>query len=69
MRIVTKAKLKNFLPKVVSPSEPLPGTFRTIADGGVFLLCCKWKKNDLYRDVSEIVDAVGKFEIDVVFAH
>ena len=69
MRIVTKAKLKNFLPKVVSPSEPRPGTFRTIADGGVFLLCCKWKNNDLYRDVSEIVDAVGKFEIDVVFAH
>ena len=69
MRITTKAKLKNSLPKVVSPSEPLPGTFRTNADGSAFLLCCKWKKNDLYRDVSEIVDAVGKFEIDVVFAH
>ena len=45
----TKAKMKTFLFKNVSPSEPLTGVFRTIADGGEFLWCRKWKKNDLFR--------------------
>ena len=30
MRTATKAKLKNFLLNNVSPSETVPGTFRTI---------------------------------------
>ena len=44
VRAATKVKLKNFLLKDVSPSKPLPGTFRTIADVAAFLWCCKWKK-------------------------
>ena len=37
MRTATRANLKNFLLKNVSPSESLPSSFRTIADGGAFL--------------------------------
>ena len=37
MTPAAKSNLKNFLLKDVSPSEPLPGTFKTIADGGAFL--------------------------------
>ena len=51
MRTVTKSKLKNFLLKGVSLSEPLPGTFRATADGGTFLWCCKWKKNNMFGDI------------------
>ena len=48
-------------------SEPRPGTFKTIADGGAFLWCCKWKENDLFGDIfKKYVDAVRKFGIDVV---
>ena len=67
MRPAAKLKLKNFLLKYVSPSEPLPGTFKTIADGGAFLWCCKWKENDMLGDIfKKYVDTVRKFEIDVV---
>ena len=51
MRSGTKANLKAFLLKEVPPSEPLPGTFTTIADGGAFMWCCNWKKNDLFGDI------------------
>ena len=48
-------------------SEPLTGTFKTIADGGAFLWCCKWKQNDLFEDTfKKYVHAVRKFGIDVV---
>ena len=63
----TKAKMKTFLFKNVSPSEPLTGVFRTIADGGEFLWCCKWKTNDLFGHISEIcTDLVRKFGIDAI---
>ena len=67
MRTATKANLKNFLLKNVSPSKSLPSTFRTIADGGAFLWCCKWQKNDLFGDIfQKYVDTVGKFGIGVI---
>ena len=67
MRPAAKSKLKNSLSKDVPPSEPLPGTFKTIADGGAFLWCCKWKQNDLFGDIfKKYVDAVKKFGKDVV---
>ena len=67
MTPAAKSNLKNFLLKDVSPSEPLPGTFKTIADGGAFLWCYKWKENDLFGDIfKKYVDAVRKFAIDVV---
>ena len=67
MRPSAKSKLKNFLLKDVSPSEPLLGTFKTIANGGAFLWCCKWKENDLFEDIlKKYVDAVRKLGIDIV---
>ena len=66
MRNSIKAKLENLLLKDASPSDPLPGAFRTIADGGAFLWCCKWKKNDLFDIFQKLVDAAGKYGIDVV---
>ena len=67
MKTAAKSKLKNFPLKDVSPSEPLPGTFKTIADWGAFLWCCKWKENDLFGDTfKKCVDAVRKFVIYVV---
>ena len=67
MRTATKAKLKNFLLKNVSPSESLPSTFKTIADEGAFPWCCKWQKNDLFGDIfQKYVDTVGKFGIGVI---
>ena len=44
-----KVTLKNFLFKRYFPLVPLPGTFTAIADGGVFLRCCKWTKNETFR--------------------
>ena len=67
MRTTPKAKFKNFLLKNITPSEPLPGTFRIIPDGGTFLWCCKWRKKDLCGDIfQKYVDALAKFGIDVV---
>ena len=37
IRTTPKVKFKNFLLKNITPSEPLPGTFRIIPDGGTFL--------------------------------
>ena len=66
MRTATNTKLNNFLLKDVSPSEPLPGIFRDIADKRAFLWRCKWKKNDLFGDIfQKYVDAIGKFGKDV----
>ena len=65
MRTAIKEKLKNFLLKDVSPSNPLSGTFRTISDRCAFLWCCKYKKNDLFSDMFQKYDA-RKFGIDIV---
>ena len=40
----------------MSPSENLPGTFRTIPDRSAFLWCFKWKKNDLFGDIYFVFD-------------
>ena len=66
MRSGTKANLKAFLLKEVPPSKPLPGTFTTIADGGAFMWCCNWKKNDLFGDIfQKYVDTAKHFRIDI----
>ena len=42
MRNSIKDELKNPLLKDVSPSEPLQGIFRSIADGGAILVLCNF---------------------------
>ena len=67
MRTATKAKLKNFLLKDVFLSKSLLSTFRSIADGGELLWCCKWKKNNLFGDIlQKYVDTARKFGILIV---
>ena len=66
MRSASKAQLKALLLKGTLPYEPLPDTFTSIGDGGVFLWCCNWKKNELFGDIfKKYVNAANHFKIDV----
>ena len=50
MRPAQKSKLKTFILKDV-PQSKEPTESKRIADGGAFLWCCNWKKDELFSDI------------------
>ena len=65
MRSAQKAKLKSFLLQDV-PKIDQAGS-KSIADGGAFLWCCDWKRNELFENIfKKYINFLIYFKIDIV---